>query len=87
MAAQMNALANRAESNTLRSEEERLRAVLAERLDIHTRFASLPGTRSPPTTAWTVTSPCGSSALMASRSTLDGSGTPTVTLTSIVPPR
>ena len=45
MAAQMNALANRAESNTLRSEEARLRAVLAERLDIQTRFASLPGTR------------------------------------------
>jgi hypothetical protein len=34
-----------AESNTLRSEEERLRAMLAERLGIDTRFASLRGTR------------------------------------------
>ena len=45
MAAQMNAIAIRADSNTLRSEEERLRGLLADRLDIHTRFASLPGTR------------------------------------------
>ena len=34
-----------AESNTLRSEEERLRGVLAERHGIHIRFATLPGTR------------------------------------------
>jgi hypothetical protein len=41
----MNGLDIRADSNTLRSEEERLRGLLAERLDIYTRFASLPGTR------------------------------------------
>jgi hypothetical protein len=34
-----------AESNTLRSEEERLRGMLAERFGISVRFASLPGTR------------------------------------------
>ena len=34
-----------AESNTLRSEEERLRGLLAERHGIHIRFASLPGAR------------------------------------------
>ena len=34
-----------AESNTLRSEEERLRGMLAERHGIHIRFASLPGAR------------------------------------------
>jgi hypothetical protein len=45
MATEMNGLAVPAESNTLRSEEERLRAMLAERLGIRTRFVSLPGTR------------------------------------------
>ena len=45
MAAEMRDLAVAAESNTLRSEEERLRAMLAERLGIRTRFASLPGAR------------------------------------------
>ena len=45
MATEVNALAVPAESNTLRSEEERLRAMLAERLGIDTRFASLPGAR------------------------------------------
>ena len=45
MASEMTALAVPAESNTTRSEEERLRAMLEERLGIHTRFTSLPGTR------------------------------------------
>ena len=45
MASEMNALAVPAESNTLRSEEQRLRAVLEERLGIRTRFTLLPGTR------------------------------------------
>jgi hypothetical protein len=41
----MNSVPVVAESNTLRSEEERLREMLAERLGIDTRFASLPGAR------------------------------------------
>jgi hypothetical protein len=45
MASDMSALVVSAESNTLRSEEERLRAMLQERLGIRTRFTSLPGTR------------------------------------------
>ncbi len=45
MATEMSNVPVLAESNTLRSEEERLRAMLAERLGIDTRFASLPGTR------------------------------------------
>ena len=45
MATEMNGVVVPAESNTLRSEEERLRAMLAERLGIDTRVASLPGTR------------------------------------------
>src|SRR3989454_8547016 len=45
------------------------------------------GTRSPPATARTVTSPCGSSRFTASTSTAFGSGTPTVTSTSMRPPR
>ena len=45
MATEMSGVAVVAESNTLRSEEERLRAMLADRLGIDTRFASLPGTR------------------------------------------
>src|SRR5689334_22217507 len=45
------------------------------------------GTRSPPSTARTVTSPCGRSRLTASTSTAFGFGTPTVTSTSIRPPR
>src|SRR5439155_1629558 len=45
------------------------------------------GTRSPPATACTVTSPCGSSRFTASTSTAFGSGTPTVTSTSMRPPR
>lgn len=45
MAAQMTDVPVVAESNTLRSEEERLREMLAERLGIDTRFASLPGAR------------------------------------------
>jgi len=44
MAAEMNAIVP-AESNTLRSEEQRLRAMLEERLGILTRFTSLPGAR------------------------------------------
>ena len=43
MATEMSGLPVVAESNTLRSEEERLREMLAERLGIDTRFASLPG--------------------------------------------
>ena len=45
MATQVNDALMPAESNTLRSEEERLRTMLAERLGIDTRVASLPGTR------------------------------------------
>ena len=45
MAADLTAVPVPAESNTLRSEEERLRAMLEERLGIRTRFTSLPGTR------------------------------------------
>jgi hypothetical protein len=45
MASEMTALAVPAESNTVRSEEERLRAMLEARLGISTRFASLPGAR------------------------------------------
>ena len=45
MATEMSGLVVAAESNTVRSEEERLRAMLAERLGVDTRFASLPGTR------------------------------------------
>jgi len=45
MATEVTAVPVLAESNTLRSEEERLRGMLEERLGIHTRFTSLPGTR------------------------------------------
>jgi hypothetical protein len=45
MAAQMTDGLVPAESNTLRSEEEQLRAMLEERLGIRTRFTSLPGAR------------------------------------------
>ncbi len=45
MATDLSGLAVPAESNTLRSEEERLREMLAQRLGIRTRFASLPGIR------------------------------------------
>src|SRR5213593_420152 len=45
------------------------------------------GERRPPLTAWTVTSPCGSSRRTMSSFTESGSGTPTVTSTSIRPPR
>lgn len=45
MAAQLTAGLVPAESNTLRSEEERLRGMLEERLGIRTRFTSLPGAR------------------------------------------
>jgi hypothetical protein len=45
MATQVSGMPVVAESNTLRSEEERLREMLAERLGIDTRFASLPGAR------------------------------------------
>lgn len=45
MAAEMTGVAIPAESNTLRSEEERLRGMLEQRLGIRTRFAALPGTR------------------------------------------
>ena len=45
MATEMSAAVVPAESNTLRSEEERLRSMLAELLGIDTRFASLPGAR------------------------------------------
>jgi hypothetical protein len=45
MAAEVSGVPVSAESNTLRTEEERLRAMLGERLGIHIRFASLPGTR------------------------------------------
>jgi hypothetical protein len=45
MATEMSTVPVPAESNTLRSEEERLRVMLAERLGIDTRFASLPGAR------------------------------------------
>ena len=44
MAAELTAIVP-AESNTLRSEEERLRQMLEERLSIRTRFTSLPGAR------------------------------------------
>lgn len=45
MAAELSGIAVPAESNTLRSEEERLRAMLEQRLGIRTRFTSLPGAR------------------------------------------
>src|SRR5206468_8934633 len=45
------------------------------------------GERSPPLTAWTVTSPCGSSRRTTSSLTESGSGPPMVTSTSIRPPR
>ena len=45
MAAEVTGFPVPAESNTLRAEEERLRAMLEERLGIRTRFTSLPGTR------------------------------------------
>src|SRR5262249_7568528 len=45
------------------------------------------GERRPPLTARTVTSPCGSSRRTTSSLTESGSGTPTVTSTSIFPPR
>lgn len=45
MATEMTGVPVPAESNTLRSEEARLRAMLEERLGIRTRFTSLPGTR------------------------------------------
>ena len=45
MATEMSGVLVVSESNTLRSEEVRLRAMLAERLGIDTRFALLPGTR------------------------------------------
>jgi hypothetical protein len=45
MAAEVTAAPVLAESNTVRTEEERLRALLADRLDLHVRFTSLPGTR------------------------------------------
>jgi hypothetical protein len=45
MATEMTTAPVLAESNTLRSEEERLRGMLEERLGIRTRFTSLPGTR------------------------------------------
>ena len=48
--------------------------------------ASLWGTRRPPGTARTVTSPCGSSFFTRSTSIFAGSGTPTVTSTSMRPP-
>src|SRR5688572_19075898 len=51
------------------------------------RSASPVGARRPPGTARTVTSPCGSSLRTRSTSTDPGSGTPTVTSTSIRPPR
>lgn len=44
MAAEVT-LVPRAESNTLRAQEESLRGYLAERLGIRTRFAQLPGVR------------------------------------------
>src|SRR5262249_21317162 len=49
-------------------------------------MVSAPGTRRPPATGRTVTSPCGSSFFTRSTSTLPGSGTPTVTSTSMRPP-
>jgi len=45
MASEMTALAVPAESNTIRSEEERLRTMLEGRFGIRTRFTSLPGAR------------------------------------------
>jgi len=45
MATEMTGVVAPAESNTLRSEEERLRGMLEERLGIRTRFTSLPGSR------------------------------------------
>lgn len=45
MATQLNALPMRAESNTLRTFEERLRQHLDERLQVRTRFAPLGATR------------------------------------------
>src|SRR5207245_470671 len=47
----------------------------------------VPGMRKPPVTERTVISPCGSSRRTRSRFTDAGSGTPTVTSTSIRPPR
>src|SRR5712691_9059680 len=52
----------------------------------HAMMVSKPGTRSPPATGRTVTSPWGSSFFTRSTSTLPGSGTPTVTSTSMRPP-
>src|SRR6266542_2815476 len=53
----------------------------------HAMIVSASGTRRPPSTGWTVTSPCGSSRSTRSSLTDAGSGTPTVTSTSMVPPR
>src|SRR5437773_2311435 len=53
----------------------------------HAMSVSAPGTRKPPVTGRTVTSPCGSSRRTRSTLTDNGSGTPTVTSTSIRPPR
>src|SRR5438552_6671386 len=53
----------------------------------HAMSVSAPGTRKPPVTERTVTSPCGSSRRTRSTLTDAGSGTPTVTSTSIRPPR
>src|SRR2546421_2306738 len=56
-------------------------------IDAQAISVSEPGTRRPPATGVTVTSPCGSSLRTRSTSTEAGSGTPTVTATSILPPR
>src|SRR2546422_1190350 len=53
----------------------------------HAMSVSAPGTRKPPLTGRTLTSPWGSSRRTRSTSTDTGSGTPTVTSTSIRPPR
>src|SRR5207247_4617354 len=50
-------------------------------------IVSAPATLRPPSTARTVTSPCGSSRLTVSMLTDAGAGTATVTSTSILPPR
>src|SRR5215468_222677 len=50
-------------------------------------MVSAPGTRRPPATACTVTSPWGNSRFTTATSTAEGSGTATVTSTSMVPPR
>ena len=52
----------------------------------HAMMVSAFGTRRPPCTGRTVTSPWGSSFFTRSTSTLPGSGTPTVTSTSMRPP-